>query len=79
MANIIIEKETLNLSAEFTDGDTRTITLPNPKTNLTESQIDAIAPIMVKTLIGDKNSAKFLRWKTAKIVNDRTTIIDLNS
>ena len=79
MADITKEKQTLNLEAEFVDGDTRSITLDNPKASLTAEQIDALAPIMVKCLKGDKNDATFLRWKTAKVVDKVTTEYDLQT
>lgn len=77
MADTITTAQTLNLEAEFVDGDTRSITLENPKDSLTAEQIDALAPTMVKCLEGDKNGALFLRWKTAKVVNKLTTKYDL--
>ena len=79
MADTVKASETLNLEAEFVDGDTRSITLDNPKANLTAEQIDALAPIMVKCLEGDKNGAQFLRWKIAKIVHKDTIDYDLES
>ena len=77
MADTSKTTTTLNLEAEFVDGDTRSITLDNPKSDLTEQQIDALNPIMVKCLEGDKNGALFLRWKTAKIVQKTTTQFDM--
>lgn len=77
MADIVTNKQTLNLEAEFVDGDTRSITLDNPKASLTAEEIDALAPIMVKCLEGDKNGALFLRWKTAKVVDKETVKLDL--
>lgn len=79
MSDMAKTTTTLNLEAEFVDGDTRSITLDNPKPDLTEQQIDALGPIMVKCLKGDKNGALFLRWKTAKIVHKTTTQFDLES
>ena len=77
MADIQSSVKTLNLEAEFVDGDTRSITLDNPKASLTAEEIDALAPVMVKCLEGDKNGALFLRWKTAKVVDKVTTKFDL--
>lgn len=77
MADTAKTTTTLNLEAEFVDGDTRSITLDNPKSDLTEQQIDALSPIMVKCLKGDKNGALFLRWKVAKIVQKTTTQFDM--
>lgn len=78
MADIIRQTKTLSLEAEFIDGDTRTITLDNPKDSLTAADIDAITPIMIKTLVGDKTGAQFYRWKTAAIINKQSIIIDIS-
>lgn len=60
----------LVLEPEFVDGDTRTITLDDPKANLTEENIRALNSSMLKCVIGDKTGAQFLRFKTAKTVNN---------
>ena len=79
MADTITTAKTLSLEAEFVDGDTRSISLDNPKESLTAEDIDALAPTMVKCLEGDKTGATFLRWKTAKVVDKLTTTFDLES
>lgn len=78
MADIIRQTKTLSLEAEFIDGDTRTITLDNPKDTLTAADIDATATIMTKTLVGDKLGAQFYRWKTAAIINKQSIIFDIS-
>lgn len=67
----------LKLLAGFADGDTRTITLENPKPNLTASEINAINALAAGVLIGDKYGAAFAELKDANIVETQTTYLDL--
>ena len=78
MADTVKSSETLNLEAEFTDGDTRSITLDNPRASLTAADIDNV-PRLNRCLIGDKTGSQFLRWKTAKRVHKDITDIDLSN
>lgn len=77
MADVMKVTTALNLEAEFVDGDTRSITVDNPRSDVTEQEIDALNAIMVKCLLGDKTGAQFLRWKTAKVVRKQTVTFDL--
>ena len=79
MADKITEVRELKLEAGFYDGDTRTIPVPDPKTNLTAAQIKAVAATAKTTqaIIGDKNSAAFVGFKSAKITRKKTTQLDL--
>lgn len=70
-------KNTLQLVAEFIDGDTRTITLDNPRSSLTAADIDNLNPVMIAGLVGDKAGAQFYRWKTAAKVNKVVTELDV--
>lgn len=55
----------LKLLAAFADEDDRTITVDDPRQNLTEQDIRAIESSAAKVLIGDKYGATFTRFKTA--------------
>lgn len=66
MADTITTRNTLVLLAGFADEDDRTVSLPNPKENLTKAQIDAMGELAVGVLVGDKYQAEFTRWKSAK-------------
>ena len=77
MADMVKEKTTLQLVAEFIDGDTRTITLDNPNASLTAQDIDNLNSLMVAGLVGDKTGAQFYRWKTAATVNKQTIELDI--
>lgn len=72
MADKITTTKKLNLVSEFVDNDDRTISLDNPKNDLTAAQIKAVeAQIKAKNLfIGDKAGADFLRFKSAKRVTN---------
>ena len=77
MADQIKTSSVLSLVAEFTDGDDRTINLDNPKSGLTASVINACASYAPGVLIGDKYSADFYRFKSAKVVERTTVYLDL--
>lgn len=77
MADIVKTKSTLSLVAEFKDGDDRTLTLDNPKSTLTATQINALNTPAAAALIGDKNDAEFLRFRSARITSSTITYLDL--
>ena len=70
----ISNKQTLALVAEFADEDTRTITLDNPKANITTADLTTVQSAM-SILIGDKQSSAFSRLKSATRKNTTTTTI----
>lgn len=79
MADKITQNSTLNLNAVFYDGDTRAISLDNPKANITAAQIKALAATTKTTqaIIGDKGSAAFVGFDAAEVLNKKTTQFDL--
>lgn len=79
MADVIKTRGVLQLVAEFTDGDDRTITLDNPKAAPTAAAINAAAAFAKenKLIIGDKAEAGFTRFKSAKKVATTTRHLDL--
>ena len=68
MADKITTTNKLCCVSEFVDNDDRTLTLDNPKANVSAAQIKAVeAQIKAKNLlIGDKAGADFLRFKSAR-------------
>ena len=79
MADVVKSTGTLQIVAEFTDGDDRTLTLDNPSASVTAAAINA-ASAFAKTnalIIGDKAGAEFSRFKTAKKVATTTRYLDL--
>ncbi|MBQ4494214.1 MAG: hypothetical protein II968_00445 [Selenomonadaceae bacterium] len=83
MADIIKTRNTIQVVAEFSDGDDRTITFDNPKAALTEAQLAAQineASAYAKAhqvILGDKIGAEFTRFKTARKVSGTTKYLDL--
>lgn len=73
MASTITNTHELKLLAAFADEDDRTITIPNPKANLTKTQIEAFAEVAAPVIIGDKYGATFTRFKKAYYF-DKTTV-----
>lgn len=67
----------LKLVASFVDGDTRTISYPNPKSTITAEQINALNASASAILIGDKLGAQFSIFKEAEIVDKTVTELDL--
>ena len=65
MADMVKTSAVLNIECVFNDGDTRTITLKNPKSNVTESEISNLETFMDenKIIIGDRDSSDFRKIK----------------
>lgn len=79
MADVTKTTKVLSLVAEFTDGDDRTLNLDNPKNDLTATQINALNTYASGVLIGDKDSADFQRFKSAKVKTSSVTYLDLTT
>ena len=67
------------LVVEFYDGDNRTLSVPNPKTNLTATQVNAVVNQMVtdQPLIGDKFGASIVGASSFKVIEKTETKLDL--
>lgn len=76
MADTIKTTRQLKLLAGFADEDDRTITIDNPKQNLTWADIEAFQTVSF-VLIGDKFGAAFTRYKEAKYVDTTLTNIEI--
>lgn len=74
-------KITRNLLIEnlFVDGDTRTITLTNPKSNIAESQITSLEAFMQANniIIGDKAGGTFGKITKVTSRSKTSTTLDL--
>lgn len=66
----------LKLVAGFEDGDDRTIALDNPTAGLSAADIKGMDTEAALCLIGDKAASTFTGWKSAKIVQQTTRIVD---
>lgn len=77
MADMAKVTNKLKMTAEFVDGDTRTITLDSPNDSITAEQIDALDPLFTKCLLGDKTGAGFYRIKYAATVSETRVDLDM--
>lgn len=84
MADKVTTTNELKIENLFTDGDTRTITLKNPKTSITTGEITALETLIkngdgtTSILIGDKYGSDFKQiWEVRK-TSKTTTDFDLS-
>ena len=77
MADSTKTTKQLKLLAGFADEDDRTITIDNPKSNLTWADIETFQEVS-SVLIGDKYGAAFTRYKDAKYVDTTLTEIEIS-
>lgn len=80
MADVRTNTESLKIEALFVDGDTRTITLKNPKSQIETSDIIALQTFMQanNVIIGDRYEGTFGRIDAVTRVTEQRTIIDLS-
>lgn len=80
MADMIKTETTLKIDNVFVDGDTRAITLKNPKSTIQSSEIADLNAFMQANniLIGDKAQGTFGRIKSAVVVNKQTIQLDIS-
>lgn len=80
MADVQTNTQTLKIEGLFVDGDTRTITLKNPKSNITTSEILTLQTFMQanNVIIGDRYAGTFGRIESVTRVNEQRTTIDLS-
>ena len=79
MADIIKTASLLNIECVFLDGDTRTITLKNPRSNISASDIETLENFMEtnQIIIGDRDSSDFRKIKKAVKRETTTRYLDL--
>lgn len=84
MADKTTTSNELKVENLFVDGDTRTITLKNPKATITTNEINALETLILNgaeansLLIGDKYGSDFRRIQTVRKVSKTTTEYDLS-
>lgn len=80
MADTYTSTSTLKIETIFTDADTRTFNIPNPKSDLATSDIEALNDFLEDNnlLIGDKTGAQFGRITKATKINSRKTVLDIS-
>lgn len=79
MADTVKSSLALNFECVFLDGDTRSITIKNPRRNISESEIENLETFMQteNIIIGDRDSSDFRKIKRAVIIDTTTTYLDL--
>lgn len=79
MADKFKQSQSLIIEVKFLDGDTRTITLRNPKSNITTAEITELETFFETSniLIGDRDSSDFSKIKKVLKRDSITTILDL--
>lgn len=79
MADIIKTSSVLNIECVFLDGDTRTITLKNPRSDISSSDIETLQTFMKDNniIIGDRDLSDFRYIKIAVKRNITTKYLDL--
>lgn len=79
MADIIKRASLLNIECVFLDGDTRTITMKNPRNNISSSDIENLETFMQteNIIIGDRDLSDFRKIKKAVKRETTTRYLDL--
>lgn len=79
MADVVKTSRSLIIENVFVDGDTRSVTLKNPRSDISESQITDLNSFLQETniLIGDKDGATFGRIRKVTRRNSTTTYLDI--
>ena len=81
MADVVKNKNTLQMVVDFADGDNRTISVDNPNTAINLGAGIASVAAYIKDnniLLGDKNQANCQGISEAKIIRGTTTYLDLS-
>lgn len=76
MASVVTTSTDIVAVARFKDEDTRTLTIPNPKADISSEEIQAFQTASQEVLIGDKTGADFVEFATMKrrtVVKTETT------
>lgn len=80
MADKVRTSYRLNVVANFNDGDTRSITVPNPKPAAELPALLATFQSLLQStgaLIGDKNEGTFTNLSDAKVLTTTEVIFDI--
>ncbi|MBQ6297419.1 MAG: DUF2922 family protein [Selenomonadaceae bacterium] len=80
MADTVKSTSSMQLEFSFVDGDTRTVSIDNPKTSINLGAAAASIGSYVKEhniLLGDKTGADSKGLKSAHLVNQTTTKLDI--
>lgn len=78
MADQVTSSRSLLIETLFLDGDTRTLTLKNPKNNITLNDITTLNSYLASSnvLIGDREGAPFFKIK--QVVRRNSVVVKIN-
>lgn len=78
MADVLAETAELKFDAYFVDGDTRILTLKNPKGNITTSEIEDLQSYIRQNnlIVGDKMGGTFGKFEKVTKIKTYKTYID---
>lgn len=72
----------LKYNLGFTDGDTRILNLKNPKSGLTDSDVNAVKSFFIASdtslIVGDKNGSDFAGFISIEKIDKTTRTLDLS-
>lgn len=79
MADTVKTTKELKFESMFVDGDTRTFSVKNPKSNITNADIVELNNYIGtnQILVGDKYGGRFGRITQASVVDKTTVTLDL--
>ena len=77
MADKVETSKTLKIVAGFADGDERTISIENPRANVTAADIKALDSLASGVIVGDKYGAPFTAFKDAGVYETTKVILDI--
>ena len=79
MADSTKNSSSLVIECVFNDGDTRTITLKHPRSNVSSTDIENLETFMIENhiIIGDRDSFDFRKIRKAVKRDITTTYLDL--
>lgn len=81
MADTVQYSQDLKFEAMFVDGDTRTFSMKDPKSNISQSDISELNTYMQtnNVLIGDKYGGRFGKLTLATVVDKTIVNLDLDT
>lgn len=79
MADKVKTTKQLKIVAGFSDGDERTISYENPRSDITAADIKALDSLAAGVIIGDKYGAPFSTFKDAGIAETTRVELDLST
>ena len=80
MADKVTSSNELKMVFSFYDNDTRTVSIENPRPDLTAADILEVGTLAKNTnpIIGDKGGARVIGISSAKVVEKTRTQLDLS-